>query len=56
MATENAGDDYCSVSFVVFDLIFANIPMVLFFIASYINYRQVRGSGFNRVVKYSVFF
>lgn len=48
--------DDCSGYFVVFELIIANIPMLLFILAGYLNFRQVKGSGFNRIVTYSVFF
>ena len=40
----------------MFEVGIANLPIILFLITSYINYRQVKGSGFNRIVKYSVFF
>ena len=35
----DSNDAECSAYFVAFDLIIGNVPMVLFLIASYINYR-----------------
>ena len=46
----------CSIWFVIFEIGFANLPIIMFLITSYINFRQVKGSGFNKVVRYSVFF
>lgn len=46
----------CSSTFVVFEFVIANIPMLLFLLLGYINFRRVKGSGFNRIVHYSVFF
>ena len=46
----------CQEGFIVFELIVQNLPYFLFLLTSYINYKQVQGSGFNRVIKYSVFF
>ena len=42
--------------FIIFELVIQNLPYFIFLITSYINYKQVQGSGFNRVIKYSVFF
>lgn len=54
--TAESGSEDCSAAFVVFELVIANVPMLLFLITGLINFRQVKGSGFNRIVSYSVFF
>ena len=46
----------CSPFFVSFELVAGNIPALLFLIAGLVNFRRVRSGGFNRIVKYSVFF
>ena len=46
----------CSGSFLLFDLAFANIPGIIFPITAYVNFRNVKGSGFNRIVTYSLSF
>ena len=48
--------DDCSGAFVGFELVIANLPSLLFLVTGVINFRQVKGSGFNRIVTYSVFF
>ena len=46
----------CSPFFVSFELVAGNMPALLFLIAGLVNFRRVRSGGFNRIVKYSVFF
>ena len=46
--TNDPSKDDCSGLFVVFELVIANIPMLLFIVTGYINFRQVKGSGFNQ--------
>ena len=51
-----ANEPTCEKWYVLFEITISNMPYLIFIIASFINYRQVKGSGFNKIVKYSKFF
>ena len=54
--TCNEPGEECSMYFVAFDLVGANLPAFLFFFAGIINFYRIRSIGFNRVVQFSRLF
>ena len=56
LAAEPTTQKECSPVFVSFELVAGNIPALLFLVAGLVNFRRVQSGGFNRIVKYSVFF